>query len=301
MQRDRMIKIEAANLEDAYTLAAQKLSCSIADLECEIIQHPRTGFLGFGKRSAVIVVNAKETTTISAASSCEPSIVSQNSSLDSTPCMSHATPSRSSFDFDATIAKYDAQWEEDRHTPAVVKHETSKDYDVTIDKSNELFYQEKLSMHEACEEIASKLNTLFEHACFKLDPVQVVPYAENIILVKFTGEDSALLIGKDGYRYKALSYMIFNWIHPKYGYFLRLEIAEFLQNQEDAVKRYLDGIVDTIRTQGKGQTKVLDGVLVQIALHELRKTFPDKNVVIKTMSDGARYVSVSPFVKKYEH
>jgi spoIIIJ-associated protein len=73
-----------------------------------------------------------------------------------------------------------------------------------------------------------------------------------------------------------------------------------LQNQEDAVRKYLQTIRGGLTASGKGQTKVLDGVLVQIALHELRKTFPDKNVVIKLTPEGGRFVSVSPFLKKHE-
>ena len=38
---------------------------------------------------------------------------------------------------------------------------------------------------------------------------------DNTLYIEFSGEDAALLIGKEGYRYKALSYILFNWIHEK--------------------------------------------------------------------------------------
>lgn len=47
---------------------------------------------------------------------------------------------------------------------------------------------------------------------------------------------------------------------------------------------------------GKGRTKVLDGVLVHIALEQLREAFPDKYVAIKTdRVSGKKYVLVNRF------
>jgi len=55
-----MLKIEAETLESAYSQAAEKLSCSVTQLNIEIIQSPKNGFLGFFKKQAVIVVTCKE-------------------------------------------------------------------------------------------------------------------------------------------------------------------------------------------------------------------------------------------------
>jgi spoIIIJ-associated protein len=74
-------------------------------------------------------------------------------------------------------------------------------------------------------------------------------YDENTLLVEFTGPDAALMIGKEGYRYKALSYMLFNWINAVYGMQLRLEIAEFLKNQEESISRYLINILRYYRSR----------------------------------------------------
>ena len=40
------MRIEAKTLEEAYVIAANKLNCSVTDLEIEIIQHPRRGIFG---------------------------------------------------------------------------------------------------------------------------------------------------------------------------------------------------------------------------------------------------------------
>ena len=89
--------------------------------------------------------------------------------------------------------------------------------------------------------------------------------------------------------------MLFNWINQKYHFLLRLEIAEFLQIQEEQIKRYLEPIKESIYKFGKGQTKPLDGVLVQIALKELRAEFPDKYVAIKTNANNEKYIIVNEF------
>ncbi len=39
--------------------ASTELSCSVADLDYEIVQNPSSGFLGLGKKEAIIVVESK--------------------------------------------------------------------------------------------------------------------------------------------------------------------------------------------------------------------------------------------------
>lgn len=157
------------------------------------------------------------------------------------------------------------------------------------------FFQSENSIDEVIEQIDVDVNRLFEKACFNIDRVAVSAYDPNTVLIEFSGEDAALLIGKEGYRYKALSYMLFNWINAKYGLQLRLEIAEFLKNQEEMVHKYLEGIYSQIDREGRAQTKILDGVLVQIALKKLRSTYPDKYVAIRTNRDGLKYIIINSF------
>ena len=103
------------------------------------------------------------------------------------------------------------------------------------------------------------------------------------------------MIGKEGYRYKALSYMLFNWINAVYGMQLRLEIAEFLKNQEETISRYLIGVCEMIDQEGRAQTKVLDGVLVQIALKQLRERYPDRYVAIRSTRDGGKFIVINSY------
>ncbi|MDR2151719.1 MAG: Jag N-terminal domain-containing protein [Helicobacteraceae bacterium] len=171
----------------------------------------------------------------------------------------------------------------------------------SLDSSLEKIRQKSQDHKVICKEIENVLRALFAHTCYKIDVIEASMIDSNTVRVFFDGEDAALLIGKDGYRYKALSYILFNWINPTYGYLLRLEIAEFLQNQEEMITRYLEPVIAQIEESGKGQTRILDGVLVQIALKELRSRFPEKYVGIKTSQDGeGKYVVVNDFIRRYE-
>ena len=51
-----MKKFEANCLEKVYELATSEFNCSITELEIDIIQQPSKGFLGFGKKNAIIQV-----------------------------------------------------------------------------------------------------------------------------------------------------------------------------------------------------------------------------------------------------
>ena len=124
-----------------------------------------------------------------------------------------------------------------------------------------------IDMAAILPEIKNGIETVFSHLCLDLKLVSVKAYDEKTIEVIFDGNDAALMIGRDGYRYKALSYVLFNWVNPKYG---------------------------------KAQTKILDGVLVQIALKQLRQEYPDKYVAIKRTARGDKFIAVNTFSKPNE-
>ena len=151
------------------------------------------------------------------------------------------------------------------------------------------------NISEMAKTVGKEINDLFDLTCFNIESIEVSAHDENTLLIEFKGEDAALLIGKEGYRYKALSYMIFNWINTKYQVQLRLEIAEFLKNQEESICKYLIGVCENIDRDGRAQTKILDGVLVQIALNELRNRYPDKYIVIRSTRDGLKYIIINDY------
>lgn len=157
--------------------------------------------------------------------------------------------------------------------------------------------KQKADIDKALPEIKQGVEKLFGGNFFTIDKIDVRKFDDDTVIVELDGEDAALLIGREGYRYKAISYLLYNWIGSKYGLSVRLEIAQFLQNQEAAIEQYLKSVIERVEETGKAKTKHLDGVLVKIALEKLREKFPDKYVGVKSNSDG-QYVVVNDFIKK---
>jgi len=304
-----MIKIEANTLEEAYNNAASSLECSVTELKIEIIQSPTSGVLGFFKKNAIIVAMKMEKEVIA----------NQEVTTKETIVENKTVPEKE--EIQVQKIKKDKPQEkvvqkEETHTimndtimpqSFVSMQEEDEDDDYTKDTSSFLAdYEEEdeeenqkeeipQEMYKIASSVQSEINELFDFTCFNVDTIDVKVFDANTLLIEFKGEDAALLIGKEGYRYKALSYMIFNWINSKYQVQLRLEIAEFLKNQEESVSRYLATVYETIERDGRAQTKILDGVLVQIALRELRDRYHDKYVAIRSTRDGLKYIIINDY------
>jgi len=293
-----MIRIEADTLEEAYSKAAAELSCSVTQILFEVVQNPSSGFLGMFKKSAII--NAKREG--SSENKEEKPKRSRNNrrnknrkkEIQSEPVNKEKEKTKQ------TPRKQEAHKKPNTHkkvdeqkVPAkIVEKNTAK----VAPKREKL--KPKVEVGIAVEEICKDINSLFSHSCFALDEIKVEAYNEDTVLIEFGGEDAALLIGKEGYRYKSLSYLLYNWINIKYNLNVRLEIAEFLKNQEEMIAKYLVGVIERINNTGRAQTKILDGVLVKIALEALRKEFPNKYVGIKSGREGGRFIVINDFNRK---
>ena len=147
------------------------------------------------------------------------------------------------------------------------------------------------------DEIRVQIENLFSKSCFNVSLQELSFYDKDCILIKFDGEDVALMIGKEAHRYKALSYILHNWINSKYKLLIRLEIAQFLESQTQAIENYITSVINKVEQNGKAQTKHLDGVLIKIALEKLRNAFPDKYVGIKEQGEQ-RFIVINDFYKK---
>ena len=146
-------------------------------------------------------------------------------------------------------------------------------------------------IEDVIPEIKQRLKKLFDKSCFNLDNFEVRKYNEETIFIKIDGVDAALLIGKEGYRYNALNFMLYSWINQKYGFKVRLEIAEFLKTQEEMLRSFLAPFIEKVRVRGYGKTKPFDGILAFIALEILREEFPDRYVAIKD-KNGEKFVVI---------
>ncbi|MBT5933867.1 Jag N-terminal domain-containing protein [Sulfurimonas sp.] len=315
-----MIKIEAQTLEIAYKDAATKFNCSVTELIIEVVQTPRSGILGMFKRTAIIVA-VRETQVAETVKESTPAKIKEKPTMAAEQYLKKeepkaSKPPRSKKPFKQQEKQVKVEKIEE---PEVILNDAigpisfvsdqddddlgsgldyTADYDDEFDETQDDGQEtssESLNINGIVKEVEVEINALFKFACFSIDKIEVSKYDDQTLLVEFKGDDAALLIGKEGYRYKALSYMIFNWINTKYDIQLRLEIAEFLKNQEESVGRYLQNVYENIEKDGRAQTKILDGVLVQIALKELREKYPQKYVVIRTTKDGLKYIIVNDY------
>lgn len=284
-----MVKvIEASTLEEALTLAAKELSCSVVDIDYEVIEEPKKGFFGIGRRLAKIAATHKGGATPPSA----PPAVSPAPSTPPTPAKRESRPPQSAPLKEATPPASPKSAPLSHEAPVILVPEKPRIETTPIDNN---FFKEPSDMERIAQEVEDEINLLFAHLPFKIERILVRPFDESTLFVEFKGEDSALLIGKEGYRYKAISYLLFNWINSRYGLMIRLEIAEFLKNQEEMIRHYLAPVVENIRKFGRAQTRPLDGVLAHIALRQLREEFPDKYVSFRLNNHGERYVIVNDF------
>ncbi len=295
-----MIKIEAITLDKAYEDAAVKLNCSVTELAIEVVQHPKNGVLGFFKKSAIIVATV-DSKIVSANKRKNPKQKDKpKEKIEKTEKIQKVLKAKEKEEVQTHRILNDTimpasfvsdQDDEDDDLESGLSY--TADYDDEFDEKED--EESSVDIDKLAKKIDKEVNELFNLTCFEIDKIEVSVYNSETLLVEFKGEDAALLIGKEGYRYKALSYMIFNWINSKYDIQLRLEIAEFLKNQEESVSRYLVNVCENINRDGRAQTKILDGVLVQIALKELREKYPQKYVVIRSTRDGLKYIIVNDY------
>ncbi|WP_367706694.1 Jag N-terminal domain-containing protein [Helicobacter pylori] len=257
------IEIKAKTLEEALIQASIALNCPIINLQYEVIQTPSKGFLSIGKKEAIILAGVKESVRE----------VKEESVKETNTKEIHQSA------------------EEKKQN---LETETPQE-EIITPKPPKKNLKEESHNGDKPHEIKQELKDLFSHLPYKINKVEVSLYGPGVLLIDIDGEDSALLIGEKGYRYKALSYLLFNWIHPTYGYSIRLEISTFLQNQEKVMEAQLQSVIMTVHEVGKGQMKAPDGVLTYIALKKLRKAFANKYVSIKTNLNDEKYIVINDF------
>ncbi len=292
-----MKKVEADSLEEAYQKAATLLACSITDLKYEVVQHPSKGILGFLKKKAIIVATSKATVVVKEIKEETVQLQSDEESVASE--IIAMVKDESDEEENETISVIPDKEEE---TIETVEKDVVLDNFFAVDREGEIsddqeIEEESVVYDELALLIENQIKELLSHSCFDIDVVEV-DVRDNTALIFIDGNDAALLIGKEGYRYNALSYMLFNWLHTKYELFIKLEIAEFLTSQQEMIRNYIKPVIENVKKNGKGKTRFLDGILVQIALEQLREAFPDKYVAVKTAREGNKFVVINEFNNK---
>lgn len=285
-----MKQFEGQGLEEVYELATAEFECSITDLNIDIIQQPRNGFLGFGRKSAIIEVSFKRKPKINKHNYKDQKLRKSSIKIEDVSKKIESSSKKQNTARKTKIKK----------VPSVEGKEEIFDNFYSKDTQEVSKLIVKKEDNAVINEVKEKINELFSHTCYEINTINVEFYDEDTLYVEFSGADSALLIGKEGYRYKALSYILFNWINENYNLMLRLEVAEFLRNQEESIYNYLGPVIKTINETGTFKTKPLDGILVHIALQKLREEFPNKYVAVKTNIKGDKYVLVNEYRSKQQ-
>ncbi|MCK4441154.1 MAG: Jag N-terminal domain-containing protein [Sulfurovaceae bacterium] len=280
-----MKRIEATTLEDAYKEAAKEFGCSITDINYEIVQYPTSGVMGLFKKTAIIIAVRK---------------ISIEENLPKEEIKSQQNLVDNSIKEEESVVSTIEEKSKNINNK-LLQEEPNKVLDSFFDNkkgenSSTKFDDDRNSPKNIAlsKEIEKKIINLMKTSCFDIDTIEVDVF-NNIAHIFIDGEDAALLIGKEGYRYNALSYMLFNWINAHYDLYIKLEIAEFIQSQEEMIVNYLKPIIEHVNENGRGKTKPLDGILVQIALEQLRAIFPNKYVAIKTAKDNRKFIIINNF------
>jgi spoIIIJ-associated protein len=312
-----MKRIEAETLEEAYSKAAKELACSVIEINYEIIQHPTTGVMGLFKKTAIIVAVRKSlpssekvvveprtmvetlseelsTTTPPVEVVVEKEVIettSHEKDIDNLKALVEDKNEIVDNFFNEDVKSIKPKVET-KIEPTIVETKSMDGDEHTFDDDRDTPENRERSI-----DIEKKILKLMEVACFEVDTVEVDVF-NGIAHIFIDGEDAALLIGKEGYRYNALSYMLFNWINSHYNLYIKLEISEFIQAQEEMIDNYLKPIAEHIIEHGRGKTKPLDGILVQIALEKLRAMFPNKYIAIKTGKDSKKFIIINDFNSK---
>ena len=73
-----------------------------------------------------------------------------------------------------------------------------------------------------------------------------------------------------------------------------MDTLDYLIKQDDQISQSMPEC-ENINRDGRAQTKILDGVLIQIALNELRDRYPDKYIVIRSTRDGLKYIIINDY------
>jgi len=264
---------EGKTLEEVYQKATENFGVSISELIITTVQSPSKGLFGFFSKNAIIDAYTIEDTKISENKKIEEISIDKN---------------------DIYMEKQDVV-EVDKTRSELTK------IDKNLEKKDSEYFEyniEEITIEDIVKLAKKEVNELFKLSCFEIDEIDVKVYDDETIIFIINGEDAALLIGKEGYRYNAISTMLFNWISQKYGYKAKLEIAEFLSQQEEMMRKLLEPYIREIEEKGKCKTNAFDGVLVFLAVDILRSEFPDKYVAIKKNRDGSQYVIVNKFFHK---
>jgi spoIIIJ-associated protein len=177
------------------------------------------------------------------------------------------------------------------------KNETNYEKDSFIKKISDKLGFDKKS--EYLPQIREDINRLFKDRCFEVDTVAISLLNNETVFIYIDGKDAPLLIGREGYRYRAINYILQSWITTKYDLKIQLEIGEFIKKQNENIEKYLKNeVFEEVDKKGFFKTKILDDVLVKLAIKKLREKYKNKYVKIRNTQDGSKFIVIDEFFTK---
>jgi spoIIIJ-associated protein len=261
-----MIKIEAVDLESAILEASNRLGCSYDDVDYHIIQEPVSGIFKVGKKSAIIIASIKVSSLVK----------------------------KESGELDRNIESEGDLSSEKRVSKILNKRDS-----LLQRISQRLGYKDDEKDDEILADIKTKLNTLVETTCFEVDKVAVSLLNSDTVFIYIDGKDAPLLIGREGYRYKAINYVLQSWVNTKYDLKVQLEIGEFIKKQNEHIEKYLkEEVFEEVEKNGFFKTKILDDILVKLAIKKLRERYKNKYVKVRNTQDGSKFIVIDEFFTK---
>lgn len=272
-----MKRFSAPTIQEALKNASVYFGCPQEELEYEIALEPKSGFLGFGRQDAIIVVRKRSVQTNQ----------TQGSQVQIDPIQASQVQVGSIEDSQEI---QDCKNYEDEYTqPDVSKSQYSQ--------IEENFFQDKMSSAEIAKKLSKEITELFSLLPYEIESVKGRVEQETVC-IEFSGEDCGLLIGEKGYRYSSIYHLLAIWIKKEYGMGLRLEIADFLKNKEKKIEDYLEENYDQIISRTFFQSRTFDPLTASIALRRFREAFPDKYIIIKQVSEIESVISINEFRTK---
>ena len=165
-----MIQFEADCLEKVYELAKKEFNCSITELNIEILQQPKKGFLGIGKKSAIIKVCYKDNCTVYEQKSEEKIVQTKNINIQEVS----VKISESSLELNNEKSKEEFSEQLYKNDPKIESKEEIFGKFYTEETSNcDSKIVIKKDRKEIIEEVKKDINILFADICFELDEIQV--------------------------------------------------------------------------------------------------------------------------------
>jgi spoIIIJ-associated protein len=258
-----MIEIESLDLNSAIIEASKKLNCPYEDIDYHIIQTPKKGVFGIGRQNVIIVASCKN---------------------DEVKKIVKPTPPKKRIIKKVNIGS--------------LLDKKDKLLKTISEKINYREQGDNVETQKFLDEVRDKVLNLFSvSSCLEIDICQVSLFDKETLLIQINGNDTELLIGNEGHRYKSLYFMLSSWIHISYGFKLNFEIGLFSKEDKIIIDEYLKKhVFPAIKKYGSFKTKAFKEPLIQIILQKLRAKYPVKYMKVRTTINDDKFIIIDNFV-----